>query len=217
MEYLVANLLGMVSLSIFWYLRSDLIRKSILIGLITAPLALLDLFFVPEYWIPQTLFSIPVGFEGFIYSFQIGALASIVYKVFFNKSTITIKGYRTPIKEILFFGFTFLLVLFLHISFSLNLTLGLYIVAAIGISLIILKRPDLGRSILYSGIIYGIIYFLSIAVWSALFPETRSWFVLTGLPKIFILNVPLTEICFGILQGAFLGNLYEFVFGYKHS
>jgi hypothetical protein len=71
------------------------------------------------------------------------------------------------------------------------------------------------RSSIIGAITFGAIYATALIIWSNLFPYTNNWFVAQGLPKLFIFNAPVYEIIFGFLFGAYWGNIYELLFGYK--
>ena len=98
-----------------------------------------------------------------------------------------------------------------------NVAIAIYITSIIGILVIIHVRKDLIMSTVMGGLAYGLVYFLSLVLWFTLYPDAENWFTLENLPRIFILGVPLYEILFGFLQGAYWGNIYEFLFGYTYK
>lgn len=90
MEYLTANILGAIPVLFILLRRPDLARPMITIGLLAMPLTFFDLLYVPDYWVPKTLFEIPLGIEGFIFSFEAGAL----FAAFWGNLYPHIFGYR---------------------------------------------------------------------------------------------------------------------------
>ena len=217
MTYLVANLIGWAVWLFFFITRKDLRKEMVVMGLIFAPLSFLDLLFVPSYWVPETIFNFPIGIEGFMYSFQVGGVAAVVYEYFDNKKLVKIKNYHLPVLSIIILLLLAPAAYTLTRLYNLNIAIGIYIASLVGILIIIHARKDLIRSTILGGVSYGIVYFASLAIWFNLYPEAQDWFVLENLPRTFILGVPIYEILFGILLGAYWGNIYEFLFGYKYS
>lgn len=171
------------------------------------------MFFVPSYWKPITFFNIPIGVEGFIFAFEIGGVAASVYPELFHKKLSRMKNYHKPIG--IFILIIALSAIMLSKLFELaNIMVNLYIILLFGSALIVFARKDLVKSAILGGILFAVIYFLSFYILNQIHSIT-DWFVLEGLPRIFILNVPLYEILFAALFGAYWGNVYEVLFGYK--
>lgn len=217
MEYITANIIGGVTWLFFYITRKDLRREMLIISIVSAPLALLDLLFVPSYWVPQTLGNIPIGLEGFLYSFEMAGVSAVSYEYFTRKHLHKIRNYRHPLLWILILILILPVSLYTSYAAGLNVALGLYSAGLIGMLVIWLARRDLIKSSLIGALSYGTVYFLSLALWFNLFPQTMEWFTLENLPKFFILRVPIYEIIFGLLQGAYWGNIYELLFGYKYD
>lgn len=212
--YLGANVIIAVVWILLYLNRRDLRKEMLVMSLCATPLALFDVWFVPSYWEPITLFDIPVGIEGFIYSFGIGGIASVMYAEVAHRVPKRIAHWHragAPIVIILS------LVLF-FVARSLgapNPMVAAYVALLAGIALTIYFRKDLVASALVGALTFGLIYFLALKVWVSLFPEVNSWFVFDGLPRTFVWGVPLWEALFGLIFAAYWGNLYELLFGYR--
>lgn len=214
MEYLFASAIGEGIWLLFFFLRGDLRHEMLVMSIFATPLAVFDLFFVPSYWQPHTFFTIPIGIESFIYSFSLGGICAVVYAEVSRKTVLKIKSYHKPLS---LFAIFLIVPLFFVLSFLKfpNVMISLYMALLFGTGLTWYVRHDLIKSSLVGAMVFGGIYFVSLSLWISLFPQVKDWFVLEGLPRIFIVNAPLYEVLFGILFAAYWGNLYELVFGYK--
>lgn len=182
-------------------------------SVLAAPLGLIDIFFVPNYWQPVTLFNIPVGIEGLIFSFQFGGIAAVAYAEFAHAVPVKIKHFHRPVSVA-----ALLLTLPLLLLYKLGLPsamISLYLALLCGIAITMYLRKDLLKSALIGGLVFGGIYFVGLSLWGTLLPQVKDWFAFEGLPRVFILNAPLYEIILGVLFAAYWGNMYELIFGYK--
>lgn len=213
MGYFWINIVAGIVWFTLFLLRKDLRREIVIMSLIAMPFAVLDIFFVPSYWKPQTFMNIPVGIEGLIGSFEIGGIAAAIYPELFHKRLAKIRHYHKPISLLLLLG-AFGVIMFSNLIQFSNIMVNLYIVLLIGIAFLIYVRRDLVKSTIFGGVLFAVIYFTSFKLIDVIAP-INNWYVLEGLPKIFILGVPIYEILFALLFGAYWGSLYETLFGYK--
>jgi len=214
MTYFVANIIGAIPWIFFFFKRKDLRKEMLLMSLLATHLALFDLLYVPSYWIPKTFLNIPVGIEGFIFSFEIGGIAAALFEYLVDISPIKIRSYHNPLSIAVLL--VVLPIAFLtNILFPINVTVGIHAGLFVGIIILLLLRPDLLKSVIIASFSFASIYFASLLIWTSIFPETIRWFTFQNLPRLFIFNVPLYEITFAFLFGAYWGNLYELLFGYK--
>ena len=196
--------------------RKDLREEMVWAGFLGLPFGLIELFFVPNYWNPLSLFGLMerygFGIEGFIYAFSIGGIAAVVYE-FLEKRRVQKISRRHHLAAFCFF---------LAIFFTLELVFPgkpmLNLAAAfVGGSLwIAVARPDLIKQILSSGAAFGILYFLVLCFINFLFNDFVSIFY---TPQIFnnfkFLGVPIEEILGAVAGGAFWSVLYEYALGYR--
>lgn len=178
------------------------------------PIALFDFFYVPTYWTPTTLFHIPVGIEGFIFSFLCSGIAAVIYAEVMGVKLVKIAKYH---KHTSFLVLLVIVPVAILISYfyPINIAVSMDVALLVGISLTIFLRKDLVKSTIKGSLIFGTLYASLLLIWSSLLPETQTWFTTTNLPRIFIFHASLYEIIFGYIFGAYWGNLYELFFGYK--
>ena len=196
MTYLAANIIGAIPWLILFLSKKDLRKEMTLMGLLAMPISFFDLLYVPTYWVPTTLFNIPIGIEGFIFSFEIGGVTAAIFSQITNQIPVKINS------KLRLLSFSALLcvlpVAFLfNYLFPINIAIGIQIGLLAGIILIYLLRKDLLKNLMLTGASFGLLYFLSTAIWIFLFPEAKQWFTLVNLPHISLLNVPIYEIVFG--------------------
>lgn len=216
MAYLIANLTGWVIWFFFFVERPDLRKEMIIMGILTTPMSFIDLYIVPEYWIPQTVFDFPGGIEGIMFFFQAGGVSAVSYEFIKKKSLVRIGKYHRPVVSILIMSLLFPLLVLFGLRTGINPILVLIALGAVVLLILINARKDLLESAMIGGITFGSIYFASLFIWFLMFPSARDWFTLVGIPKVFVLGVPLYEIILGFITGAYWGNLYEFLFGYRY-
>lgn len=214
MAFAFADLIAIIIWSLFFASQKRLRQQMLLMSLLASPLAVFDLFFVPAYWQPVTFLNLPIGVEGFIYSFCAGGIAAVGYCSLTKHIPKKIKHYH---RQFALLAVISILPLFLLLNTigTPNVMISLYIALLFGVALTIFFRKDLFPSALLGGLIFGTIYFVSLILWLTLFPQAKNWFTVRGLSKTFLFNAPLWEVLFGFFFGAYWGNLYELLFGYK--
>ncbi len=181
---------------------------------LAAPLGLFDFLYVPTYWMPQTAFGLPVGVEGIIFSFLIGGIAAVSYAEMFHKKILKINKFHRHFSVFLF-ALVLPIVLMIDYFQLFNIAIAMYVALIVGIALIVMVRRDLLKPSIIGGLIFGLIYSTAFILWISIFSSGKDWFVLDGLPKIYLLNAPVYELIFAFLFGAYWGSLYELIFGYR--
>ena len=177
------------------------------------PFAFFDYFSQPGYWHPSTFFSIPVGIEGVLFGFSFGGVASVLYSARTNK--------QRPIKHTIdkrnigALSSVLVISVGLWLLLDVNMMISLPIGLLAGCLLIVAIKPALTKTLLYSGLYFGLLYSFVISIWLLLFPQAQQWWNLRIYGDITVFNVPLGEVLFGFLFSAFWGVLYEFIFVYE--
>ena len=192
--------------------RKDMRGRMLVMSLAVIPFAFFDYLSRPGYWHPPTFFSIPIGIEGVLFGFSFGGVASMLYSGEKNKRQIK---HGVDIKNIAALSPVLIISVGLYLLFGINMMITLPLGLLAGCLLILIIRRDLVKRLLYSGLYYGLLYFIILLIWFTIFPQAKEWWNLEVYGGIAILNVPLGEVLFGFLFGAFWGVLYEFIFGYK--
>ena len=217
MEYLSANIIGLIPWIVIFKIRKDLRKQMLLMSFIALPIAFFDLIYVPTYWKPVTLFNIPIGIEGFLFSFEAGGISAGIGALLARERMEKIKEKDRNKLRFLLLLIPLIVVFIINTFLPVNVSLGMHTGLFVGILSIFLVRKDLGKNLILSGLGFLVIYFLSLFIWANIFPQTVRWFTFQNLPKIFIINVPFYELTFGLLFGAYWGNLYPMLFRYKYK
>lgn len=214
--YLGSNVISCTIWLVLYLRRQDLRRVMLTMSFCALPLAIFDLIFVPTYWQPITLFNVPVGIEGFLFSFTIGGIAAVLYAELKNRTIRHTKARRQGARYVIWIPLISLAAFWLAYAFNVpDPEITAYFALLSGTITTLFMRPDLLLGSTWGAIAFGTIYFLSVKAWLLLFPNAENWFILQGLPRVSVLDVPGSEILFGFLFGAFWSTLYEALLGYS--
>lgn len=212
-SYLVADLILLV-VWILLFLNKSYRKEMIVMSLFFAPFALLDLFFLQDYWSPQTFLGTKFGLETFLFSFSIGGVASVIYEEFRRSKLVRFR--RVP-NWILVGTATLLFIDFLSLKFiGINSMYALYVIFIVAAFMILIRRKDLLMDVVGSGIAFGLLGFFLYLIYLKLFPEIiGQWWRLSDISGILILGIPLEELLFAFGFGMVAGPLYEVWQGYR--
>ncbi len=208
---------GIVWLALF-LIRKDL-KKEILYGsLVAMPFGISDIIFIPYYWNPKTLFNFVPGIESFVFAFFLGGTAGVLYEVF-AKNYLVKKRERREVKFSHYFwliSIGLLSLIFLSIVFRMDLIYTSIVSMFIGATVIWISRKDLVGESLIGGVLFLIVYFLSLRIIDFAFSDwiINTW-NLSVLRLPFVLGVPLEEILWALVFGMLWAPLYEDLRGYK--
>jgi len=217
--YLTLGLLFLVIWVALFIIRKDTRRELLIIsfvfgigGILVEPIYLRD------WWQPLTVTGTPVGIEDFLFGFTIGGIASIIYEIIFNRRTRKTKPLATLTKEHKFDIFIVLLlpIIFFgtNIFFNLNTFYASILGFVVPLIIIYFRRKDLIKDSIYSGILLLIIAFVIYSLVEILSP---GWVVhfwsFENVPPIIFWNVPIDDLIWYVLAGAFIGVIYEFIQG----
>lgn len=186
--------------------RKEMLTFSLWISLFgfTQPL------WVPEYWKPQSIFSLPFNFdiESVIFSFSTGGIAVVVYNLVFPSMVKSSARGKRLVFSLLLGPVTFIFLLF---TAKINHIYSAIIAMTIGGLISYFVRPELRRRMLTSLCASTIIYFAYFVLLIAMFPGyvERVW-NLKALWGIFIFGVPLEELIFAASLGFIWPSIYEY-------
>jgi hypothetical protein len=182
----------------------------LVIGLLLTPFVILDALTVPTYWKPITAFSIPVGIEGFLFTFFITGIAAVLYEVIFKKRY---KFNKVHISFCIIFAVPALIsgfaVYFLNLNIIYLFILGFAFMAIAEL----IRRPDLLFNAFVSSLFFCAVYVITFSLWLVLSPDSINWWNNTMLSGIKIGPVPLEEVLFSLSLGFFVGPLFEYITG----
>lgn len=195
-------------------LRTKMLRTSIL----TAPLGLSEPLFVPEYWMPPTLFDLAArtGFdiEGPLFAFAIGGVACALYPVLVPMSAESIEPTERHHSRHRWHRLILCAPVLLFIALELltpwNPIYTASLSMAVGGVLTWLCRPDLWRPMVIGALLFTLLYFIYFSTLVAVYPiyVAQVW-QLERLSGWLIAGVPFEELLFAASLGFMWSALYE--------
>ncbi len=207
----------LVPWAIIYLLFAQHRRAMLWASLFTMPFGLSEPLFVPEYWLPPSLFDLAenTGFdiESLIFCFGIGGIAAVFYNLLTGRPIEPLAGesrhqplhrFHRVALAVPFISFPALLLFPWNPIYPAILALFLGAVAAV------LCRPDLKRKSWIGGLLFLIYYaiFLAGLEWSAPGYIERVW-NLDALSGIALGFMPIEELLFAIAFGMYWSGVYE--------
>jgi hypothetical protein len=207
----------LVPWAVLYFLWPALRQHMVRVSAATSLLGLTEPIFVPEYWNPPTLFDLAqrTGFdiESFIFCFAIGGIGSVLYNALARRELHPVPAteryatrHRLHALALMtpYFSFPLLYALPWNVIYA-GIT-----ALAIGATLNVLCRPELGRKTLLGGSLFLVLYAAFMAVLVAFAPGyiDQVW-NLGDLSGVLIAGIPLEELAFGFAFGTYWAGLYE--------
>lgn len=193
-------------------------RKAMWWGsLLMAPFGLTEPLFVPEYWLPPSLFELAArtGFdiESIIFSFAIGGVGAVLYNIIAGRKLAPVSPHERhdPRHRFHYAALALPFVLFPTLYFLPWNPIYAGIAAMVaGAVANVLCRPDLKVNTLIGGLLFLGFYtvFLLGLKWSAPGYIEQVW-NLPALSGVLIYGLPLEELLFGFSFGLFWTGVYE--------
>lgn len=211
-DYLLADMFFLLLMGVIFYFRNDLRRKILFLSLLCLPLGFSEIFFVPFYWNPTTLFGWIPGIESFLCAFAIAGVAGGVFEFVFFKKIHPIKKEYTSKVALVVVLVTFL-GLYLFINF--NLVYTSTIMMFLGAITIFVQRPDLIKSSLFAAILFNLFYIFVLLLLGYFIGLPWKIWNLSDLVGIQFLGIPLEEQVWTFSFGLFWSHLYEYIRGYE--
>lgn len=220
-QYQYAFIIGIILFLLIWLffflLRKDLRKEMLIMSFLATPLGPLSkLFYLRDYWDPTYLFPLfGIGIEDILFAFFIGGIASIIYEFFFsNKSKKVKKGSLLFIGILGIIGVVGMIVFNIILKFnSIYVSSAFFIIIGL---IMILKRKDLFKNALLSGLLMIIIMFIFYIIYIGIFPEiVDNFWKVQNISGIFLIGIPIEELIWGFSWGFLCGPFYEFLRGKK--
>ena len=222
-NYHYSYLVGALIFGAAWlacYLIGKSCRAEIRWGtLISAPMALTSILFIPQYWTPPSLFNldqkIKVGIEDFLWAAAVGGIASVVAEILLKER---LSALRKVARKRHFAPFIAVAVVFtalqlLHPGKTIYNTI---IAFAIGAVVIAVLRSDLIPTMLIGALSFTALYFVLFLLVLFLYPEfVQRYYAISNLLGIYVRGVPIEELLFAGTGGAIWSVAYEYVQGYR--
>ncbi len=179
-----------------------------MVGLILTPFVVLDALTTPSYWTPVTAFNIPVGIEGFLFTFFIAGIAAVIYEIVFKKNyngkQIHPSLFAALAVPAMLSGFA---VYFLQLNIIYLFIIGFALMAITEL----FSRRDLLLNSIFSSVLFSVVYILAFSAWLYLSPESADWWNTQNLSSHRLGSVPIEEVLFCLSLGLFVGPLYEYL------
>ncbi|KKU57731.1 MAG: hypothetical protein UX81_C0030G0003 [Parcubacteria group bacterium GW2011_GWA2_47_12] len=215
--YLSAGIFYMLIWLVFYLLRKDLHRQMLIVGLFLIGTAPINVIWHGDYWSPPYIFGELFRFEDFFWGFAFAGVAAVAYKVIFAselkltqpKSFQSIAANLFRVLFLIIFPLVVLTNIF-HINSIYSISIGLIF----ALLYMYRVRPDLIYDMLWSGLFSFIFILVFYIIWQYPYPEVfyRFW-KLDAISGIMLLGIPVEELVWFFLAGAFIGPLYEFITG----
>jgi hypothetical protein len=205
---------------VFFLIKSrDLRKQMVVISFCTSLLGLTEPIFVPEYWLPPSLFDLAAntGFdiESFIFSFAIGGLGFILYMLVFPIE----KEEAVPIDDRLAARHKYhammlsvapAVFVILYFGTKLNPIYVAIIALMLGGIATWYCRPDLKKKMFVSAFLFLGLYFVYFLTLIAMFPGyVQQVWNLEAISGILIAGIPIEELMFAFAFGFFWSTVYE--------
>lgn len=219
--YLLMTLIFLVIWLVLFLLRKDFRDEMLKISIIFAiagPLS--EIVYLRDWWKPVTITGTAVGIEPALVGFGIAGVASVLYKLVFNKRYKFEGGKKSKRDErirlawilvlfaVVFFGGTYLF----NIS-SLYITILSFGLPAL---VIYFRRRDLIVTSLVTGFLLLVVASFVYTILSVTTPGwIEAFYLFHNTPKIILFNVPIDDVIWYFMAGAFIGPLYEYWKGKK--
>tara|TARA_R110002074_G_scaffold298053_1_gene469648 strand:- start:1915 stop:2631 length:717 start_codon:yes stop_codon:yes gene_type:complete len=207
------------------YLSKKGVRKEMLkMSLITMPFGLTEPLFVPEYWLPPSLFDLAektsFDIESLIFSFAIGGIGTVLYNLIFKQRLDEISNterghYRHRLHLYILF-IPVIVFIFLTFFTTLNHIYCGIIALLIGGLATLYCRPDLKGKIWVGGILFTVLYFIYFGSILLFYPRyVELYWNLDDLTHILVLGIPIEELLFAFTFGMYWSGLYEHLYWRK--
>lgn len=226
MHYLLGSLLLLGIWILIFVSKKELRKEMLIASLLVTPAALSEVFFVPGYWLPDTIGNPKLSVEDFIFTFAIGGIIAVIYELFMKgkvKHQRLCNCFNGGLLPGLILSIGVIAIFLAYAIFKIsklapdgvNFMYAVYIGIAVNVVLMAITRPDLKSKILYSGLLFGLFYFLFFSVFAFFIPDFIMHWNLNNLSGLILLGVPLEEIIWAFGVGAFLGPIYEYLLSIK--
>lgn len=210
--YFTGIFLALIVWIIFFVIRKDTRKEMIILSLIFGiPGPLAAYVHLNDWWKPITLTGNPIGIEDFLFGFVVGGIAGVIYEFVFNKEVKT-KIKKSDFKLILIpVSLMFLIYFGLSLTFKINTFISSISSFVIPTILILIKRKDLVKNSLLSGLLLMIFAFIGYQILNLINPSFfENIWQFKNIGKIIFLNIPLEEYIWFFTFGCFFGPLYEY-------
>lgn len=210
--------------AVIYLLKKDARKEMLKMSWITMPFGLTEPLFVPEYWLPPSLFNLAknTGFdiESLIFSFAIGGIGTALYNLIFKRKFVemphTERSHKRHTLHIYILFVPVLIFAVLSTFTNLNHIYCGIVALFFGGLATLYCRPDLKGKIWVGGILFSLFYFVYFGSILLFYPEyvELNW-NFENLTHILVLGIPLEELLFAFSFGMYWSGLYEHLYWRK--
>ena len=188
---------------------------------VSAPLALTSILFVPQYWTPPSLFDLDerfrVGIEDVLWAAAVGGIASVIGEIFLKERLSRSRGQRHKrhYAPFIVLACVFAVLEFWHPGKTIYNTIISFTVCGLVVAYL---RRDLIVLMLINALIFAALYFVLFGYLLLLYPDfVHRYYNVSKLLGIYISRVPIEELMFAASGGAIWSVAYEYLQGYRLS
>lgn len=211
-EYLLWVIILGIAWSVLYFAYPRLRFKILWSGFVALPFGFGELYFIPNYWIPGTLFNLGLRYgldiESFFLMFFLGGLAAFAYEAVFKKKVLLMKHNSC----FCYLSLAVALAVFVVLTkmFSWNIIYISILACLAGAVFAFVVYPLLRWHILFGAVIFALLYWISLTLMNFISPGwiAATW-KLSLLSGILLLGVPVEELLFGFAFGALWTSLFE--------
>ncbi|HEX2787546.1 MAG TPA: lycopene cyclase domain-containing protein [Ignavibacteria bacterium] len=214
--WLIWSLIFLFVWVIIYTLNRQYRKEMLTVSLWTMLFGFTEPLFVPEYWNPPSLFNLAAntGFdiESFIFTFSVGGIGSIIYKLIFKSSNEpfnNIEKQKHKLHQYAIISPAIIFLLFAVFSDLNHIYCGI-IAMFLGAVAALICRPDLKFKIIVGGLLFLIYYFIFFEILNVLYPGfVQLVWNLKALSGIFLIGIPVEELAWGFTFGMYWSSIYE--------
>ena len=225
LNYHYSYLIGTLIFAAAWvacFILGKKYRPQLMWGtLISAPLGLTSILFVPQYWTPPSLFDLDkrfrIGIEDILWAAVVGGIASVIAEVLLKEKLA--RNRNQPHKRH-YAPFVVLVGVFLilepwHPGKTIYNTIISFAACALVVAFL---RRDLVLLMVAGALDFTLLYAVLFVYFLALYPDfIQRYYNIPNLLGIYIFKVPFEEFMFAASGGAVWSVAYEYIQGYRVS
>lgn len=206
---------------LLYWLKKDSRKIMLPVAGFTFLFGFTEFLFVPEYWLPPTLFNLAAktqfDIESFIFSFAIGGIGGVIYSLVYPGVEVSMSEKDKIEHRHHLHKYAFLLPVIIFLSLAVFTKLNhIYcgiIALFIGALATLYCRPDLKLRIWMGGVLFILLYYIYFGSILLFFPlYVKLYWNLPALTGILITGIPIEELAFAFTFGMYWAGLYEHVY-----
>lgn len=189
--------------------------------LISAPLGLTSILFVPQYWTPPSLLNLDqrfrVGIEDILWAGVVGGIASVIAEILLKEKLASNRNqlHKRHYAPFIVMVGVFVILEFWHPGKTIYNTIISFAACALVVAFL---RSDLILPMIAGALDFLLLYAALFVYFLALYPDfIQRYYNIPNLLGIYIFKVPIEEFMFAASGGAVWSVAYEYLQGYRVS